>query len=100
LGTQPFTEDDQALHLANSTRYGLNATIFTRDIDRAFRLADRLDVGDVDVNCHFIPNVNAGRGMPRRRSGMSAVGVASYERPKGVNISMAGARQLTPANWS
>jgi acyl-CoA reductase-like NAD-dependent aldehyde dehydrogenase len=88
LGSQAFTAEEDAVALANSTRYGLSATVFTRDINRAFRLADQLDVGDVDVNCHFVPNVNAGRGMPRRRSGMSAVGVASYERPKGVNISL------------
>ena len=88
LGSQPFTVEEEAVALANSTRYGLNATVFTRDINRAFRLADQLDVGDVDVNCHFTPNINAGRGTPRRRSGMSAVGVASYERAKGVNISL------------
>ncbi len=88
LGSQPFATEAEAVQLANSTRYGLNATVFTRDINRAFRLAEQLDVGDVDVNCHFIANVNAGRGMPRRRSGLSAVGVASYERSKGVNVSL------------
>ncbi len=89
LGAQVFSDEDEAVRLANGTRYGLSATVFTGSIDRAFRLADRLDVGDVDVNCHFVPNVNAGRGSPRRHSGMSAVGVASYQRAKGINISLA-----------
>jgi acyl-CoA reductase-like NAD-dependent aldehyde dehydrogenase len=41
---------DQAIELANGTGYGLQMAIFTRDIDKAFYLADRLRSGNVVIN--------------------------------------------------
>ncbi|WP_427015373.1 aldehyde dehydrogenase family protein [Pseudarthrobacter sp. P1] len=43
-------DDDDAVRLANDSPFGLGATIFTGDPDRADRLAARLDVGMVSVN--------------------------------------------------
>jgi acyl-CoA reductase-like NAD-dependent aldehyde dehydrogenase len=42
--------DDEALALANDSRYGLACTVLTRSLDRAMRFADELDVGMVGVN--------------------------------------------------
>ncbi|HSF57647.1 MAG TPA: aldehyde dehydrogenase family protein [Candidatus Binatia bacterium] len=41
---------EEAVQLANDSRYGLDACIFTRDKHKALRLADRLDTGTVCVN--------------------------------------------------
>jgi alpha-ketoglutaric semialdehyde dehydrogenase len=41
---------DHAVDLANGVRYGLAAAVFTRDLDRALQVADRLDAGLVRVN--------------------------------------------------
>jgi acyl-CoA reductase-like NAD-dependent aldehyde dehydrogenase len=41
---------EEAVQLANDSRYGLDACIFTRDKQKALRLADRLDTGTVCVN--------------------------------------------------
>ena len=90
LSSLPFTSEDEAVALANGTRYGLNATVFTRDIERAFRLADRLDVGEVNVNCHFSPEMNGGRGEPRKMSGLSRTGIDAYTALKAVNIQTRG----------
>src|SRR3546814_3189148 len=38
LAALPFSDEDEAVRVANGTRYGLNATIFTRDIERAFQI--------------------------------------------------------------
>ncbi len=41
---------DEAIRLANSTNYGLSASIFTQDIDRAMRFAREVDSGNLHVN--------------------------------------------------
>jgi succinate-semialdehyde dehydrogenase/glutarate-semialdehyde dehydrogenase len=41
---------DEAIRLANDTRYGLTSAIFTRDLKRGERLARHIDAGDVSVN--------------------------------------------------
>jgi acyl-CoA reductase-like NAD-dependent aldehyde dehydrogenase len=46
----PYATIDEALELANATRYGLQAGIFTTDVRTAFRAAQDLDFGGVTVN--------------------------------------------------
>jgi acyl-CoA reductase-like NAD-dependent aldehyde dehydrogenase len=46
----PYETIDEALELANSTRFGLQAGIFTRDVKQALRAAHELDFGGVTVN--------------------------------------------------
>jgi len=45
-----FETEDEAVKIANGTPYGLAAYLFTRDIARAWRVAERLDAGMVGVN--------------------------------------------------
>ena len=50
LGVIPVKGIDDALRTAVDTIYGLHATVFTRDLDRALYLARRLPCGTVSVN--------------------------------------------------
>ena len=50
LGVLPVKDMDDALHIASDSEYGLHATVFTRDIDRALHMAHRLPCGTVSVN--------------------------------------------------
>ena len=86
LATLPFDSEEQAVRIANGTRFGLNATVFTRDVERAFRLAGELVCGEVNVNCHFAPDMNGGRGEPRKMSGLSRTGVEAYTTLRAVNL--------------
>jgi len=49
-----FETEEEAVHLANDTRYGLNAMLFTENLSRAHRVASNLKAGTVWVNCFFI----------------------------------------------
>ena len=48
--TTSFASEEEAILAANDTPYGLVAYAFTRDINRAFRLVERLETGMVGVN--------------------------------------------------
>jgi aminomuconate-semialdehyde/2-hydroxymuconate-6-semialdehyde dehydrogenase len=50
----PFDTEADALSFANSTRYGLSATIWTRDLSRAHRVAANLDAGTIWINCWLL----------------------------------------------
>jgi succinate-semialdehyde dehydrogenase/glutarate-semialdehyde dehydrogenase len=45
-----FEREDEALEQANGTRYGLAAYAYTRDLNRAWRLAERLEAGTIAIN--------------------------------------------------
>ena len=45
-----FESEDEAIELANEGPYGLTAAVWTRDIDRAFRVVDRIEAGYVWIN--------------------------------------------------
>lgn len=49
-----FESEEEVIGLANDTRYGLNAMLFTENLSRAHRVASLLRAGTVWVNCFFI----------------------------------------------
>jgi succinate-semialdehyde dehydrogenase/glutarate-semialdehyde dehydrogenase len=50
VSVYPFAEADEVVELANDSRYGLNASIWTGDLSRGEALAKRMQVGTVNVN--------------------------------------------------
>ena len=65
LTWQTFGSDEEVVTLANGTRYGLAAVIFTRDERRARRLASQVVAGTVWVNCYFVRDLAAPFGGAR-----------------------------------
>ena len=67
----PFDSDEQAVSLANATRYGLAAYIWTNDLTRGHRVAQAMESGMVWVNSHNIRDLRTPFG------GIKASGVGS-----------------------
>lgn len=50
LSVIPWTDEDEVLEMANANEYGLAAYVFTKNIDTALRMADRIESGWIQVN--------------------------------------------------
>ena len=51
---QPFDSEEEVLRYANSVEYGLSATLWTENLSRAHRMAERIESGIVWVNCWLL----------------------------------------------
>ena len=85
---QRFSSDEEALELANGVRYGLAASVFSRDLGRALGAARKLAFGTVWINEHLFPLASE---MPHggfKQSGygkdMSIYSMEEYTRVKHV----------------
>jgi acyl-CoA reductase-like NAD-dependent aldehyde dehydrogenase len=55
VSIQRFSSDDEAIEMANGVRYGLAASVFSRDVGRAMNAARKLEFGTVWINEHLFP---------------------------------------------
>jgi len=80
VSVMPIEDFDEAIEVANGVKYGLSSSIYTRDVNRAFRAQRDLDTGIVYVNA---PTIGAETHLPfggtkntgngHRESGMAAL---------------------------
>lgn len=85
VGIMPVTSDEEAIALMNDSEFGLTASLWTRDMDRAARIGDQLATGTVFMNRadYLDPGLcwtgckNTGRG-----GGLSVIGYHNLTRPK------------------
>ncbi|PZF84488.1 NAD-dependent succinate-semialdehyde dehydrogenase [Jiangella anatolica] len=86
-----FATDDEAVARANATEYGLVAYVFTRDLQRALRVSERLEAGMVGLNAGIVSNPAAPFGGVKAsgfgREG-GAEGIEEYLETKYVAINL------------
>jgi aminomuconate-semialdehyde/2-hydroxymuconate-6-semialdehyde dehydrogenase len=70
LTMQTFATEEEGIAMANSSRFGLAATLVTGDPVRAERVSARLNAGTVWVNCFFVRDL----GAPFGGNGQSGIG--------------------------
>ncbi len=90
LSITTFATDDEALAIANDSQYGLTAGVWTRELNRAMRMARNIQAGRVWLNCyHAMPAHTAFGGY--KKSGFGREGhksaIESYQQVKNVILS-------------
>ena len=72
----PFNTEDEAVSMANDTKYGLAASIWTTNLKRGHRVAQRMKVGITWVNCWFLRDL---------RTAFGGVGLSGIGREGGMH---------------
>lgn len=72
----PFDTEEEAISLANDTQYGLAASVWTTNLRRGHRVAQRMNVGITWVNCWFLRDL---------RTPFGGVGLSGIGREGGVH---------------
>jgi len=62
IAVSTFKDEEEALALANSTEFGLGAGVWTRDINRAYRMGRNIQAGRVWTNCYHMYPAHAAFG--------------------------------------
>ncbi|GAB2887752.1 succinic semialdehyde dehydrogenase [Nocardioides pacificus] len=68
-----YRTEEEAIRLANDTDYGLNASVWSADLDHAIRVAKRIEAGNVNVN-DILATAYASKGTPSGGVKQSGVG--------------------------
>lgn len=99
LSVLPFETDEEALEIANGTIYGLAAGVWTADIGRCLKMANRLEAGTVWINTYRVSSpLSPFGGYKRsgfgRESGLLAI--REFVQEKSVWIETSGADTPNP----
>jgi aldehyde dehydrogenase (NAD+) len=86
-----FADEDEAVEIANDTKFGLAAGIWTRDLARAHRVAAQIDAGQVYVNEYFAGGVETPFGGFKysgfgREKGLEALKTYSHTKTTTIRI--------------
>ncbi len=88
----PFEDEDDAVRIANATIYGLGGAIWSKDVDRALRVARRIDTGGLDINGGTFNTIAPFRGVKQSGIGceLGVYGLEEYLTTKSLQMPVEG----------
>jgi acyl-CoA reductase-like NAD-dependent aldehyde dehydrogenase len=89
VGIQTVKNDEEAIRLMNDSRYGLTASIWTRDAEAALRIGERVETGTWFMNrCDYLDPALAWTGVKDSGRGctLSKLGFETFTRPKSFHL--------------
>ncbi len=86
LCVTPFDTEEEAIQIANSTKFGLAGGVFTKDIKRGLRVADKIHGGQIYVNSYFSKGMIESPGTGWKQSGIGVAGIQKYMISKTIFI--------------
>ncbi|HYK98170.1 MAG TPA: aldehyde dehydrogenase family protein [Candidatus Acidoferrales bacterium] len=86
LAVMEFGDEAEALALANDVEFGLAGAVWTKDIQRALRVAGRIDAGQIYVNGYYSPAMSESPAVGHKKSGVGEAGYLKYTVPKTVFV--------------
>lgn len=88
LCVTPFATEEEAIAIANSTNYGLAGSVFSSNIKRALRVAEKIKGGQIYVNTYFSKGMIESPGTGWKESGIGVAGIHKYMISKTVFVDM------------
>ncbi|MGH2377770.1 MAG: aldehyde dehydrogenase family protein [Candidatus Limnocylindria bacterium] len=89
LSVMRFRDEAEALAMANDVEFGLAGAVWTGDIQRALRVAGRIEAGQVYVNGYYSPAMSESPAVGHKKSGLGEAGYLKYTVPKTVFVRLA-----------
>ncbi|MGW8428443.1 aldehyde dehydrogenase family protein [Peribacillus simplex] len=95
---QSFRDEQEAIYLANNTKYGLAGSVFTNDGAKALRVIKKIRAGITYVNTYHLGFVEAPWGGYKQSGigrGLGTFGLQEFQETKQININL----QVEPIGW-
>lgn len=88
LCVTPFETEEEAIALANGTNFGLAGSVFSSNVKRALRVAEKIRGGQIYVNSYFSKGMIESPGTGWKESGVGTAGITKYMKSKTIFVDL------------